>query len=141
MRLRFWQTTLPDHGSCRIIVRMFRALTTSPEDEFITIAPFFPRIPGVCGSQRRKKLVVVPPHTSDFQIDFDALEKAISAHTKGVIINSPNNPSGAVYSKRDDSETCRTSDKRNPKKTAHRSLSLRMNRTARSHTMAWKYRM
>ena len=45
------------------------------------------------------KLVVVPPHTSDFQIDFDALEKAISIHTKGVIINSPNNPSGAVYSK------------------------------------------
>ena len=45
------------------------------------------------------KLVVVPPHTSDFQIDFEALEKAISAHTKGVIINSPNNPSGAVYSK------------------------------------------
>ena len=39
------------------------------------------------------------PHTSDFQIDFEALEKAISAHTKGVIINSPNNPSGAVYSK------------------------------------------
>ncbi len=42
---------------------------------------------------------MVPPHTSDFQIDFDALEKAISIHTKGVIINSPNNPSGAVYSK------------------------------------------
>ena len=42
---------------------------------------------------------MVPPHTSDFQIDFEALEKAISAHTKGVIINSPNNPSGAVYSK------------------------------------------
>ena len=35
------------------------------------------------------KLVVVPPHTSDFQIDFDALEKAISIHTKGVMINSP----------------------------------------------------
>ena len=74
------------------------ALTTSPEDEFITIAPFFPEY-RVFVEANGAKLVVVPPHTSDFQIDFDALEKAISIHTKGVIINSPNNPSGAVYSK------------------------------------------
>ena len=34
----------------------------------------------------------------NFQIDFDALEARLNIHTKGVIINSPNNPSGAVYS-------------------------------------------
>ena len=35
---------------------------------------------------------------TSFQIDFDALEERINAHTRGVIINSPNNPSGTVYS-------------------------------------------
>lgn len=85
-------------GAAASLSVCFRALTTSPEDEFITIAPFFPEY-RVFVEANGAKLVVVPPHTSDFQIDFDALEKAISAHTKGVIINSPNNPSGAVYSK------------------------------------------
>ena len=85
-------------GAAASLSVCFRALTTSPEDEFITIAPFFPEY-RVFVEANGAKLVVVPPHTSDFQIDFDALEKAISVHTKGVIINSPNNPSGAVYSK------------------------------------------
>ena len=85
-------------GAAASLSVCFRALTTSPEDEFITIAPFFPEY-RVFVEANGAKLVVVPPHTSDFQIDFEALEKAISAHTKGVIINSPNNPSGAVYSK------------------------------------------
>ena len=85
-------------GAAASLSVCFRALTTSPEDEFITIAPFFPEY-RVFVEANGAKLVVVPPHTSDFQIDFEALEKAISVHTKGVIINSPNNPSGAVYSK------------------------------------------
>ena len=85
-------------GAAASLSVCFRALTTSPEDEFITIAPFFPEY-RVFVEANGAKLVVVPPHTSDFQIDFEALEKAISVHTKGVIINSPNNPSGAVYSR------------------------------------------
>ena len=83
-------------GAAASLSVCFRALTTSPEDEFITIAPFFPEY-RVFVEANGAKLVVVPPHTSDFQIDFEALEKAISAQTKGVIINSPNNPSGVVY--------------------------------------------
>ena len=84
-------------GAAASLSICFKALTTSPEDEFITIAPFFPEY-RVFVEANGAKIVVVPPHTSDFQIDFDALEKAISKHTKGVIINSPNNPSGAIYS-------------------------------------------
>ena len=84
-------------GAAASLSICFKALTTSLEDEFITIAPFFPEY-RVFVESNGAKLVVVPPHTSDFQIDFDALEKAISKHTKGVIINSPNNPSGAIYS-------------------------------------------
>ena len=84
-------------GAAASLTISLKALA-EPEDEFITFSPFFPEY-RVFVEANGAKLVVVPPHTSDFQIDFEALEKAISAHTKGVIINSPNNPSGAVYSK------------------------------------------
>ncbi len=75
----------------------FRALC-NPGDEFISFAPYFPEYRfyletiGV-------KFVAVPSRTEDFQIDPDTFERAITKKTKGVIINSPNNPSGAVYSK------------------------------------------
>ena len=74
----------------------FRALCNSG-DEFIAFAPYFPEYKfyletiGV-------KFVPVEASTEDFQIDIRQLETAISEKTKGVIINSPNNPSGAVYS-------------------------------------------
>ena len=61
-------------GAAASLSVCFRALTTSPEDEFITIAPFFPEY-RVFVEANGAKLVVVPPHTSDFQIDFEALEK------------------------------------------------------------------
>ena len=83
-------------GAAASVTITFKAIT-EPGDEFITIAPFFPEyrvFVEACGG----KLVVVPAKTDDFQIDFAALERALSARTKAVIINSPNNPSGAVYS-------------------------------------------
>ena len=83
-------------GAAASVTITFKALT-EPGDEFITIAPFFPEyrvFVEACGG----KLVVVPAKTDDFQIDFAALERALNARTKAVIINSPNNPSGAVYS-------------------------------------------
>ena len=68
----------------------------NPGDTFITFAPFFPEyrcwVEGI-GAE----LEVIPPHLPDFQIDLAALEKAITPKTKGVIVNSPNNPSGVVY--------------------------------------------
>jgi aspartate aminotransferase len=84
-------------GAAASLSICFRALTTGPEDEFITIAPFFPEY-CVFVEAAGARFVVVPADTTAFQIDFDALEKALNPHTKGVIINSPNNPSGAVYS-------------------------------------------
>ena len=67
-----------------------------PEDEVIAIAPFFPEyrifVEGAGG-----KLVVVPA-AKDFTIDIEALDKDVTDRTKAVIINSPNNPSGAVLS-------------------------------------------
>ena len=83
-------------GAAASVTITCKALT-EPGDEFVTIAPFFPEyrvFVEACGG----RLVVVPAKTDDFQIDFTALEAAVTPHTKAVIINSPNNPSGAVYS-------------------------------------------
>ena len=65
-------------------------------DEFIVIAPYFAEY-RVFVEGTGAKLVVVSSDENTLLPDFAALEKAITPHTKGVIINSPNNPSGVVY--------------------------------------------
>lgn len=70
---------------------------TYPGDEFIVFAPFFPEY-AVFVESAGAKLIVTPADMNNFQIDFGALEKLISPRTKGIIINSPNNPTGVVYS-------------------------------------------
>ena len=83
-------------GAAASVTITFKALT-EPGDEFVTFAPFFPEyrvFVEACGG----KLVVVTAKTDDFQIDLTALERALTPQTKAVIVNSPNNPSGAVYS-------------------------------------------
>ncbi|MCC8356487.1 MAG: pyridoxal phosphate-dependent aminotransferase [Oscillospiraceae bacterium] len=70
-----------------------------PEDEFIVPAPYFPEYK-VFIESAHGKMVVIPPDTEHFQLDLAAMERAINAHTKAVVINSPNNPSGAVYSEK-----------------------------------------
>lgn len=69
-------------------------------EEIITFAPFFPEYK-IFTEHAGGKLVAVACAEDTFKIDFDKLESAITAHTKGVIINSPNNPSGVVYSEED----------------------------------------
>lgn len=69
----------------------------NPGDEVIVFAPYFPEYKVfIEGAGARMKLV--PADIENFQIDFAALEDALTAKTKAVIVNSPNNPSGAVYS-------------------------------------------
>ena len=65
-------------------------------DEVITFAPFFPEYK-IFIENAGGRLVAVKCEEDTFRIDFDRLESAITAHTKGVIVNSPNNPSGVVY--------------------------------------------
>lgn len=82
-------------GAAPELVSVIRALAV-PGAEFIAIAPYFPEYkPFVtgCGGVFR----TVMAHFPDFQIDLAALESAITPHTQAVIVNSPNNPSGAVY--------------------------------------------
>ena len=65
--------------------------------EVIVLAPFFPEYT-VFIKQSGMTPVIVKCREEDFQVDFDALEKAINENTKAIIINSPNNPSGVVFS-------------------------------------------
>ncbi|MCR5560024.1 MAG: pyridoxal phosphate-dependent aminotransferase [Schwartzia sp.] len=83
-------------GAAAAITITFKALS-EPGDEFLTFAPFFPEYRCFVESTGAK-LVVTPARTEDFQIDFGAFEKLINPKTKAVIVNSPNNPSGVVYS-------------------------------------------
>ncbi len=84
-------------GAAASLSICFKALTQGPEDEIISIAPFFPEYQ-VFVEAAGAKFVLVPADLEHFEIDFDALEALLNTHTRAVIINSPNNPSGAVYS-------------------------------------------
>lgn len=67
----------------------------NPGDEVIVLAPYFPEY-RVFAEKAGALLVEVPCLPDTFQIDFDALAAAISPRTKALILNSPNNPTGAV---------------------------------------------
>lgn len=66
-------------------------------DEVITFAPYFPEyVPYITGTGA--KLTVIPADVETFQINFEELEKALNPNVQAILINSPNNPSGIVYS-------------------------------------------
>ena len=83
-------------GAAASITICFKALAVEG-DEFITFAPYFPEYKCFVESVG-SELKVVPADIDTFQINFEKFEEMINAHTKAVIINSPNNPSGVVYS-------------------------------------------
>ena len=84
-------------GAAASLCCVFNGLTC-PGDEFIVFAPYFPEYK-VFIEGAGAKMVLILPEIEHFQIDFDAFEKAITPNTKGVVVNSPNNPSGVVYSR------------------------------------------
>lgn len=70
----------------------------NPGDEVIALAPFFPEY-RVFVEKSGAALRVVKCREEDFQIDFNALAEAINEKTKAIIVNSPNNPTGVVFSR------------------------------------------
>ena len=82
-------------GAAPELVSVIRALAVA-DSEFIAVAPFFPEYRPFVESSGGK-LVVVPADIPDFQIDFTALEAALNENTQAIILNSPNNPAGTVY--------------------------------------------
>ena len=86
----------PTTGAAGAIAHAVRAVT-EPGDEIITFAPFFPEyVPYIEGAGCT--LTVVPADRTSFQIDFDAFESLMNERVAAVLINTPNNPSGQMYS-------------------------------------------
>ena len=75
-------------------------------DEVITIAPFFPEY-RVFTEHAGGVLVPVPGEDGTFQPDIAAIRAAITPKTKALLINSPNNPSGVVYTKKSIEQLCK----------------------------------
>lgn len=69
-----------------------------PGDEVIVIAPYFPEY-RVWIESAGARCVEVPASSSDFQIDVEAVRAAVGEKTRAVIVDSPNNPVGVVYSR------------------------------------------
>lgn len=85
-------------GAAPALIAVCKALHLDENTEILGIAPFFPEYRPFIESTG-SKFVYVPADTKDFQIDLVTLEKMINKNTQAVIINSPNNPSGVVFSK------------------------------------------
>lgn len=83
-------------GAAGAVAHATRVVTT-PGDEVITFAPFFPEYNHYI-NQTGAMLKIVPADTENFQINFDEFEKMINSKTAAILINTPNNPSGVVYS-------------------------------------------
>lgn len=84
-------------GAAPELVAVFRALAV-PGGEVLTIAPYFPEYKPFA-EEAGLTFRVVPPDVPDFQIRLTSVERELNPHTQAVLINSPNNPSGVVYTR------------------------------------------
>ena len=86
----------PTTGAAGAVAHAVRCVT-KPGDEVLTFAPYFPEYnPYVNGTGAVLK--VVPANTADFQINFEKFDEMMNENVAAVLINTPNNPSGALYS-------------------------------------------
>ena len=103
LNLRYGADVKPEElflgcGAAPELTAVFRALAVE-NAEILAIAPYFPEYkPFVEGAGA--KFRVVAPDVPDFQIRLDAVDAALTENTVAVIINSPNNPSGVVYTRK-----------------------------------------
>ncbi len=84
-------------GAAASLSIVLRAITAAPTDEVMVVIPFFPEYTVFIKSQGAKPVLVQP--ADDMTLDPAKIKAAITPNTKAIIINSPNNPSGVIYSK------------------------------------------
>lgn len=82
-------------GAAPELTAVMKALAV-PEAEILAIAPYFPEYKPFV-EEAGAAFRVVPPDIPGFQIRLEAVEEMLSAHTAAIIVNSPNNPAGTVY--------------------------------------------
>lgn len=86
----------PTTGAAGAVAHAVRCVTT-PGEEVLTFAPYFPEYNPYI-NETGALLKVVPANTETFQINFEALDEMMNPNVGAVLINTPNNPSGIVYS-------------------------------------------
>lgn len=82
-------------GAAGALAHAVRCVTV-PGDKVLTFAPYFPEYNpyiNLTGAE----LKIVPAKPDDFQINFECLEQMLTEDVMAILINTPNNPSGAVY--------------------------------------------
>ena len=84
-------------GAAPELTAVLRSLAV-PGSEVLAIAPYFPEYKPFA-EEAGLIFRVVPPDVPDFQIDLSKLEEIVNENTAAILINSPNNPSGTVYSR------------------------------------------
>jgi len=100
LNIRYGAKTRPEDffltcGAAPALVSVLRALSV-PNGEVLAIAPYFPEYKPFT-EEAGLTFRVVPADEPSFQINFEALEKMINQNTQAILLNSPNNPSGVVY--------------------------------------------
>ena len=83
-------------GAAPALISIIKALIVDADSEIMAVAPFFPEYRPFVNANGGK-LAGGPADTKAFHVQLDEVEKRITKNTQGIIINSPNNPSGVVY--------------------------------------------
>lgn len=86
------------NGAKHTLFNIFQVII-DPGDEVIILKPYWLTYPEIVKMANGTPVFVDTDYSNDFEIDIKAVEEAITSKTKAIIINSPNNPTGTVYSK------------------------------------------
>ncbi len=92
-----WEKLFLGAGAAPELAAVFHALAV-PGGELLVVAPYFPEY-RVFADAAGLKMQVVAPDVPDFQIRIPAVAELLTPNTVGVLVNSPNNPSGVVYTR------------------------------------------
>lgn len=89
------ENVIVTNGAKQSLFNIFYSIL-NPQDEVIVLAPYwvsYPEIVKMCMGRP----VIVTPEDGTFTPRFEEIEKAVTGYTRAIIVNSPNNPSGAIY--------------------------------------------